>query len=160
MLKHISNVLSNKTIEMDDNMILIYFNEPPLQAATTNQTLNNTGNGVDDELTEIHYYRAILAFLLAILLYFCLVCRVWKEDVAGGKPEVIDKSLVKKVSTNSSYCVSHGTWFDSYCYLVPCREYYRTGNHSVLMKEMILSLIKGTMNEYESSAAIRKIQTW
>ena len=87
-------------MDMDDNMILIYFNEQPLHTIpTSNHTINETlvnGTLIED-ITEIHLYRAVLAFLLVILLYFCLVCHVWKEETAEAKPNVIDKSLVKKV---------------------------------------------------------------
>jgi hypothetical protein len=104
------------TMEIDDNMILVYLNQqspPSLLTAKsfyfrqqspysipTNQTINNTviGNGDSDMLPEIPIYRAVLAFLLTILLYFFLVCHAWKEEVSEGKPEVIERSLVRKVS--------------------------------------------------------------
>lgn len=103
-------------MEIDDNMILIYFNQQsPHSMPTakslyfrqdlphsmpTNHTINNTviGNGDSDMLPEIPIYRAVLAFLLTILLYFFLVCHAWKEEVLEGKPEVIERSLVRKVS--------------------------------------------------------------
>lgn len=89
-------------MDIDENMILVYFNQYPLSIPPTNHSINSTVNITlnDDleELADVHFYRAILAFLLTILLYFCLVCRVWKEEAAEGKPEVIEKSIVRKVS--------------------------------------------------------------
>jgi hypothetical protein len=85
---------NEETMDMDDNMILIYFNQQP---QPSQHAINGTISA-DDVASEIHYYRAILAFLLVIIIYFCLVCHVWKEEVAEGKPAVINRSLVTKVS--------------------------------------------------------------
>lgn len=91
-------------MNIDDNILLLmHFNPYPLPTQPTNHSIhsainNNTLNAnLDQDLANVHFVRAILAFLCTILLYFCLVCHVWKEEVAGGKPEVIAKSLVRKV---------------------------------------------------------------
>ena len=84
-------------MDYDDNMILVYF----LRAPPWNETINHTlSTASDDASPEIHYYRAILAFLVCIMLYFCLVCHAWKDESPDAKPAVIDKSLVRKVSTD------------------------------------------------------------
>jgi hypothetical protein len=85
-------------MDMDDNMILIYKVLPyNLQSQPSHHAINGTLSS-DVIASEIHYYRALLAFLLVILIYFILVCHIWKEEVAEGKPEVINRSLVTKVS--------------------------------------------------------------
>jgi hypothetical protein len=85
-------------MDMDDNMILIYKVLPyNLQSQPSHHAINGTLSS-DVIASEIHYYRALLVFLLVILIYFFLVCHIWKEEVAEGKPEVINRSLVTKVS--------------------------------------------------------------
>ena len=77
----------------DDNMIYVYFYRP---ATSINATINSTLGDEAEVSPEIHYYRAVLAFLVSILLYFCLVCHAWKNDTTEAKPADIDKSLVRK----------------------------------------------------------------
>lgn len=91
MCRHCYSIIETMDIE------LIYFNQQPIHTLPTNRTANSTLNA-EDVTHEIYLYRAVMGFLLVILLYFCLVCHVWREETVETKPEVIDRSLVKKVS--------------------------------------------------------------
>jgi hypothetical protein len=104
-LINISNE-NNETMDADDNMVLIYnynLNEKALpynQHSRPSHQINDTPSS-DFTISDIHYYRAILVFLLVILIYLCLalVCHQRKEEeVAEAKPEVINRSLAIKVS--------------------------------------------------------------
>eukprot|EP00804_Cyclotella_cryptica_P000362 CCRYP_008685-RB/>CCRYP_008685-RB protein AED:0.07 eAED:0.07 QI:1256/1/1/1/0/0/4/117/311 len=91
----------------DDNMIFIFsYQSPP--GMYTNETINNTASSTSDLSPEVHFYRAIMAFLVSIILYFCLVCHAWKDDITEVKPAVVNRSIVRKkvLPHGQSHCFS------------------------------------------------------
>jgi len=77
-------------------MIFVFsYRQPP--RLHVNETIHNTTGSTSDLSPEVHYYRAILAFLVSIILYFCLVCHAWKGEITEVKPAVVHRSIVRKV---------------------------------------------------------------
>ena len=90
-----------ETIMDSDITLLLYVNRQPLHnMQPSNQTINSTLEEATELLPEVHIYQAIVAFLLVILVYFCLLYQAWAEHVEGN-PEDINRSLVRKVSTTT-----------------------------------------------------------
>ena len=89
---------------MDSDTLLLYVGTlyvdriPLHNALSSNQTINSTLDEATELLPEVHVYQAIVAFLLVILVYFCVLYQAWTEHFEG-KPEDINRSLVRKVST-------------------------------------------------------------
>mmetsp|Transcript_2108 Transcript_2108/g.4690 ORF Transcript_2108/g.4690 Transcript_2108/m.4690 type:complete len:287 (-) Transcript_2108:31-891(-) len=64
-------------------------------APGSSQPYNGTANTTEDSTTEVQYYQAILGFLVALLIYFCMLCQTWYEHGEATRGE-IDNSIVRK----------------------------------------------------------------